>query len=570
MQISAGVLAPAALGFAINALAWSWLKQVSSHVPDPYLDEIFHIPQAQVYCQGNWHSWDPKITTPPGLYIVAWGFAQITGGCSTWGLRVLNVMAISMLAISVSSILRHIQQHTVSSSESEDAEETEPELDGQTYWMNAHSALNIALFPPLFFFSGLFYTDVMSALFVIWSYDTFVAFLWGQPGTMTILDALQSIFFGICALFFRQTNIFWVAVFPAGLAVVDALKWTGEATVKTDISSNTTAKTYIFGILRDSWDHGLMYDASISEAALSDYAIFLVSAAIVALKRPLVIIKAIFPYTILLGLFGGFVAWNGGVVLGDKSNHVATLNFPQMLYIWPYITFFSLPLIAMPLLRPLINTLPDSKVKSIYLEHIPGPPTKTYPRIISIVFFMALGFLAVYFNTVVHPFTLADNRHFVFYVFRILRRHPAIKYLAVPVYITCGWLVIQTLGSRKTDSEDIYKRQEKGKAICNRPCSQSCQISFIIVWLATTALSVVTAPLVEPRYFIIPWIIWRVHVPIPSALPSQQPGRKPAYDLRLLFETAWLLAINAIVGYNFLYRGFSWPSEPGKVQRFLW
>ncbi|CAG8711824.1 6791_t:CDS:2, partial [Dentiscutata heterogama] len=36
-------------------------------VPDPYMDEIFHIPQAQRYCEGNYHEWDPKLTTPPGL-----------------------------------------------------------------------------------------------------------------------------------------------------------------------------------------------------------------------------------------------------------------------------------------------------------------------------------------------------------------------------------------------------------------------------------------------------------------------------------------------------------------------
>ena len=32
-----------------------------------YEDEYFHVPQAQKYCKGD-YSWDPKITTPPGLY----------------------------------------------------------------------------------------------------------------------------------------------------------------------------------------------------------------------------------------------------------------------------------------------------------------------------------------------------------------------------------------------------------------------------------------------------------------------------------------------------------------------
>lgn len=30
-------------------------------------DEPFHVPQAQAYCKGEYTTWDPKITTPPGL-----------------------------------------------------------------------------------------------------------------------------------------------------------------------------------------------------------------------------------------------------------------------------------------------------------------------------------------------------------------------------------------------------------------------------------------------------------------------------------------------------------------------
>lgn len=71
----------------VFTLAWLWLCFVSLHVPEPYLvrlyplpfslnlehdsdssqDEVFHIPQAQKYCDGKWAEWDDKITTPPGL-----------------------------------------------------------------------------------------------------------------------------------------------------------------------------------------------------------------------------------------------------------------------------------------------------------------------------------------------------------------------------------------------------------------------------------------------------------------------------------------------------------------------
>ena len=36
-------------------------------VTNPFQDEVFHIPQAQKYCDAKWLEWDDKITTPPGL-----------------------------------------------------------------------------------------------------------------------------------------------------------------------------------------------------------------------------------------------------------------------------------------------------------------------------------------------------------------------------------------------------------------------------------------------------------------------------------------------------------------------
>jgi len=91
--------------------------------------------------------------------------------------------------------------------------------------------------------------------------------------------------------------------------------------------------------------------------------------------------------------------------------------------------------------------------------------------------------------------------------------------------------------------------------------------SFVLIWLATTILTLITAPLVEPRYYIIPWIVWRLHVLLP--LPLQR-SAMPASTWILWAETTWLLLINGVTGYIFLHRGYEWPQEPGVVQRFLW
>lgn len=67
------------------------------------------------------------------------------------------------------------------------------------------------------------------------------------------------------------------------------------------------------------------------------------------------------PYALVLGAFGAFVVWNGGIVLGrrtifptdgsmltrwfvgDKANHVPALHVPQLYYFVGFATAFGWP-----------------------------------------------------------------------------------------------------------------------------------------------------------------------------------------------------------------------------------
>lgn len=241
-----------------------------------------------------------------------------------------------------------------------------------------------------------------------------------------------------------------------------------------------------------------------------------------------------------------------------------------MLYIWPYMALFSAPLVVGPFLYAATKPLPK-QIRKLAQQGYLTPRTPSIPDIIMSVLFVAVAFLAVHFNTIVHPYTLADNRHYVFYVFRILRRHPIIKYLAVPAYYICAWLVTNALGMPPNDEQALKQKRENARPTSRNIGRPPCQASFITIWLATTALSVVTAPLVEPRYFIIPWIIWRLHMQAtPASLSMERTSNGSWYDFRLALEMLWLLVINFAISYTFLYRGFAWPGEPGKTQRFLW
>ncbi|KAF9738615.1 hypothetical protein PMIN06_001970 [Paraphaeosphaeria minitans] len=520
---------PTAL-MAIANVSAIWYKLVSAQVPKPYLDEYFHVPQAQRYC-GKDYTWDPKITTPPGLYFASLLIKPIAG-CDISALRAVNVGAICLICV-LSYQIRWLLRTPLPPRRTRKGASITP-LKGnktQSTLLDAHTALNISLFPPLFFFSGLYYTDVLSTLVVLASYYMYLI----QRRTHNyLLASLTTVIVGVLALLFRQTNIFWVAVFPAGLAVVDTLMYYDE-----------------------------MLDASVNEAGPRHYFAFLFYLPRNVLMKPIAVIIAVFPYLILLGFFGGFVLWNGGVVLGDKSAHIATIHLPQMLYLWPYIVFFSLPLTLPSLLQPILPYLPRN-LRSASKTNLTGPSSPTPTSALAALLFSTFAFAAVHFNTIIHPYTLADNRHYVFYVFRLLFRHPAVKYFAVGVYYICALLTIRSLGAPPRPSPAPVSSEKTAPKRTQKLASaqdDSVQISFVVVWAATTALSVISTPLVEPRYFIVPWVMWRLHVPT-------QPGR--ATTVRLALETAWLLAVDAGVGYMFLNRGFTWASEPGSVQRFMW
>lgn len=47
--------------------------------------------------------------------------------------------------------------------------------------------------------------------------------------------------------------------------------------------------------------------------------LFPLSIALAAIRKPVLVLRAVAPYLALLGLFAGFVAWNGGVVLGNST-----------------------------------------------------------------------------------------------------------------------------------------------------------------------------------------------------------------------------------------------------------
>lgn len=92
---------------------------------------------------------------------------------------------------------------------------------GATFYA-VHTAFNIALFPVIFFFSGLYYTDVVSTLAVLAAYQNHLVRLGEEtPG---FLSGLKMVALGVLALFMRQTNVFWVVVYMGAAEAVHAIR----------------------------------------------------------------------------------------------------------------------------------------------------------------------------------------------------------------------------------------------------------------------------------------------------------------------------------------------------------
>ena len=99
--------------------------QLATQLPDPYMDEIFHVPQARRYCAGNFSEWDEKITTLPGLYLFSVGLLDpvakvsglVTDGdqraslldvCSTKMLRSINLVMSLINLVLLYTITSHL------------------------------------------------------------------------------------------------------------------------------------------------------------------------------------------------------------------------------------------------------------------------------------------------------------------------------------------------------------------------------------------------------------------------------------------------------------------------------
>lgn len=143
--------------------------------------------------------------------------------------------------------------------------------------------------------------------------------------------------------------------------------------------------------------------------------------------------------------------------------------------------------------------------------------------------------LIVHFNTVVHPYLLADNRHYTFYVWnRFYGRHPLAKYAATPVYVVALALLQQNL----------------------HKINASLSALFVFALFATIGMQ----SLIEVRYFLLPFLFLRLF---------SRDARDRRYPVYLGLELLFYVLLNAASFYLFFTKEIHWKDFED-VQRIIW
>ncbi|KAH7883874.1 glucosyltransferase [Phlebopus sp. FC_14] len=454
------------LYLAYCVVAVSVLKEFNNEVTEPYMDEPFHIPQALAYCNGEWSAWDPKITTPPGLYVLSVLFHRIfMFRCNLALLRLTVTLTLLTLPLLLTHLLAFHQRRRPPSLPTPSAE-----------------ALVLSTFPIAWFYGFIYYTEVPSLVSVL---STIILSTQNRHWTAAVV--------GSVSCFFRQTNIIWVLY---AFAVSQLMR------------------------LRFRRGNSLLHDPVPALAAgPSDFLRSIITAP-GALPE---LLSTFVPYMLVLALFGGFVFWNGGIVLGDKTNHVPALHVPQLYYFIAFATIFGWPAVVsghggvLGVTKEVVSRMFGSKM----------PADNNHRRLVLTVLVSVFMAFTVQRFTIHHPFLLADNRHYTFYVWhRVFLLHPMVKYLFIPGYQACAW------------------------AWWLRVAHDQSLLQTLILPLAIVP-TLLPTPLLEPRYFLVPYILLRAQV-------------VDVHCRGLVAEGLWYSAINFATTYVFLYK------ERAGVGRFMW
>eukprot|EP01102_Stenamoeba_stenopodia_P002557 TRINITY_DN12406_c0_g1_i1.p1 TRINITY_DN12406_c0_g1~~TRINITY_DN12406_c0_g1_i1.p1 ORF type:complete len:517 (-),score=65.02 TRINITY_DN12406_c0_g1_i1:16-1566(-) len=494
----------------------------SNQVTTPFMDEIFHVPQAQKYCQLIFEDYDPMITTFPGLYLFALAYERVLSFVqySLYLLRVVSedhytsfdcdslpfLRSLNLLFgignyVGLSLIMAH--HHPINKRAS---------TGEANRLLDQVNATLTAVFPVLYFFNFLFYTDSGSIFFVLCMYYASVV-----RGTH-LLGAMC----GACSVLMRQNNWIWTAFVLTVVLLEDYhTRWLGVH------------------------HHG---DRRRSYVSL-EYILKFVWSCITRAPE-LLIAKQLWGYVLLLLMFPVFLVINqGSAVLGDKQAHKTVLHLSQLVYYFAFVGVFWSPSIT---LRHLFYAFDQIRCDQEHHRRRNALARTTIRFVLEFVFF----WVCINHFRYEHPYLMADNRHYVFYIYRrlVLELSPLSTSFLLPLLASIGF-EITTVSFTSAPASSL------------EPMHQLLRY-FLALF---TAIVIVPTPLFEFRYFVIPFLFTRVLLHLSSSPPppplSSTTSLVSTWCI-LFIEGVVYLVMNSFTFYLFLFKPFLWPN--GEEARFMW
>lgn len=288
--------------------------------------------------------------------------------------------------------------------------------------------LALATLPPMYFFSHVYYTDTPSITMVLF---------------MLLLSFKKchksSVIFAALSVLMRQTNIVWVAG-TLGVLLVDKMMANVYPKMRRE---NATFGNFLFAMKTHLKDPKMFM-----KFLLSSFVNF-------------------FGYFLVILAFIVFLFMNGSIVVGDKSAHEASIHVPQLFYFTLFVLIFG---------------------SSMWIPHVFDvfKIFKKWKYLLSVIFLGIVIAMIVKYNTLIHPYLLADNRHFTFYIWnRFYGRYALARFLIIPVYIFGLYT--------------IFKSMNGGS------------IGFKIFYVISTLMTVCLQKMIEVRYFLIPFLLLRIN-----------------------------------------------------------
>lgn len=156
---------------------------------------------------------------------------------------------------------------------------------------------------------------------------------------------------------------------------------------------------------------------------------------------------------------------DGRLVFGDHENHEASFHPTQILYMTLFIAI-NLPIS----LNDYFITVRDSFTRMYFSRH----------AFAAYLFIVSICIVVVDKWSIVHPFILADNRHYVFYLYRYF------KWAKFPLCLVYPFCMITIFKFIVNSNEKLVK---------------------FIIWGFFSLFYLMLSPLVELRYFTIPFVL---------------------------------------------------------------